>query len=101
MLARAFATEPDTMLLDEPTADLDPASAHEVMGLLRRTAEAGRAVVTVLHAIDLAIQYAHRVVVLGEGRILADLPAAQALPAAAAAFGMRVGTDPSPRLLAR
>ncbi len=99
MLARAFATEPDVLLLDEPTADLDPAAAHDIMRLLRRSAEAGKAVVTVLHAIDLAVQYAHRVVVLGEGRVLADLPAEHALPAIAAAFGMRVGHDPSPRLL--
>jgi iron complex transport system ATP-binding protein len=101
MLARAFATEPTVLLLDEPTADLDPAAAHEVMRLLRHFAEAGRAVVAVLHAIDLAIRYAHRVVVLGDGRILADVPAGEALPHAAAAFGMRVGSDPVPRLLPR
>ena len=99
MLARAFASEPDVLLLDEPTADLDPAAAHDVMRLLRRTAEDGRAVVAVSHAIELAIEYAHRVVMLVEGRILADLPADQALAAAASAFGMRAGTDPTPRLL--
>ncbi len=99
MLARALATEPDMLLLDEPTADLDPAAAHDVMRLLRRTADAGCAVVAVLHAIDLAIAYAHRVTVVGEGRILADLPADRALPAVAAAFGMRAGVDPAPRLL--
>jgi iron complex transport system ATP-binding protein len=99
MLARAFATEPDVFLLDEPTADLDPAAAHDIMRLLRRTAEAGRAVVAVLHAIDLAIRYAHRVVVLQAGRITADLPPDQALPAAAAAFGLAYGSDPTPRLL--
>jgi iron complex transport system ATP-binding protein len=99
MLARAFATEPDVLLLDEPTADLDPAAAHDIMRLLRRTADNGKAVAIVLHAIDLAVQYAHRIVVLGEGRVLSDLPADQALPAIAAAFGMRVGHDPSPRLL--
>ena len=99
MLARAFATEPDVLLLDEPTADLDPAAAHDVMRLLRRTAEEGRAVVAVSHAIELAVAYAHRVVVLGDGRVLADLPADRALPAAAAAFGMRAGIDPAPRLL--
>jgi iron complex transport system ATP-binding protein len=101
MLARAFATEPDVLLLDEPTADLDPAAAHDVMRLLRRTAEHGRAVVAVSHAIELAIEYAHRVVVLADGRILADLPADRALPAAATAFGMRAGADPAPRLLPR
>lgn len=99
MLARAFATEPDVLLLDEPTADLDPAAAHDAMRLLRRTAGEGRAVVAVLHAIDLAIGYAHRVVVLADGRIQADVPADRALSAAAAAFGMRAGMDPAPRLL--
>ena len=64
MLARAFATEPDLFLLDEPTADLDPAAAQAIMRLLRDTAEAGRAVVVVQHAIDLAIRFAHRIIVL-------------------------------------
>jgi iron complex transport system ATP-binding protein len=99
MLARAFATEPEVFLLDEPTADLDPAAAHAVMRLLRETAESGHCVVVVLHAIDLALRYAHRVVVLAAGRIIADLPASQALPAAASAFGLPYGTDPVPRLL--
>ena len=100
MLARAFATEPDVFLLDEPTADLDPAAAHAIMGLLRSTADDGRTVVVVLHAVDLALHYAHRVAVLAGGRVTADLPAANALPAAAAAFGLRFGPDPEPRLLA-
>ena len=99
MLARAFATEPDVFLLDEPTADLDPAASHAIMRLLRATAEAGRTVVVVLHALDLALHYAHRVVVLAEGRVTADLQADQALPAAAAAFGLTFGSDPTPRLL--
>ena len=100
MLARAFATEPDVFLLDEPTADLDPAAAHAILRLLRATAEEGRVVVTVLHAVDLAIRYAHRVVVLRAGLIVADLPAGDALPALGSAFGLTVGVDPGPRLLA-
>ena len=99
LLARALATEPEVLLLDEPTADLDPAAAHAIMGLLRATAEAGRGVVVVLHAVDLAIRYAHRVVVMRAGRIAADLPACQALPALAEAFGLPFGADPQPRLL--
>jgi iron complex transport system ATP-binding protein len=99
MLARAFATEPDLLLLDEPTADLDPAAAHAIMRLLRDTAASGRAVVVVQHAIDLAIRYADRMLVLHAGRIAADLPARDALPAAAAAFGLPFGLDPEPRLL--
>ncbi len=99
MLARAFATEPEVFLLDEPTADLDPAAAHAIMRLLRTTADGGRSVVVVLHALDLALRYAHRVVVLSAGRVSADLPANQALPAAAAAFGLPFGADAEPRLL--
>lgn len=99
MLARAFATEPEIFLLDEPTADLDPAASHGIMALLRRTAGEGRTVVVVLHAIELALRYADRVVVLSDGRIVADRPAGEALPAAAAAFGLPYGTDPTPRLL--
>ena len=98
MLARAFATEPEVFLLDEPTADLDPAAAHAILRLLRSTADGGRTVVVVLHAVEMAIAYAHRMVVVKAGRIAADLPAGQALPAAAAAFGLRVGVDLSPRL---
>jgi ABC-type cobalamin/Fe3+-siderophores transport system ATPase subunit len=99
MLARAFATEPDVFLLDEPTADLDPAASHAIMRLLRTTADAGRTVIVVLHAIELALHYAHRAVVLQQGRVLADLPADQALPVAAAAFGLPFGVDAAPRLL--
>ena len=60
---------------------------------------AGRAVVVVQHAIDLAIRFAHRMIVLQSGRITADLPARDALPDAAAAFGLPFGLDPEPRLL--
>ena len=67
MLARAFATEPDVFLLDEPTADPDPAATHAVTRLLRGTAESRRRVVVVLHAIILELRHAHRAVVLAAG----------------------------------
>jgi iron complex transport system ATP-binding protein len=94
MLARVFATEPEMFLLDEPTADLDPAASHAVLRLLRETAEAGAAVVVVLHAVELAAEYAHRAVLVDRGRIVADRQASEVLEEAASLFGMRAGIGP-------
>ena len=99
MLARALATQAPVLLLDEPVADLDPRASHQVMRLLTGLARSGSTVVAVLHAIELAAAYATRMLVLNEGRVLADGPPAAALPAAAACFGMELGTDDSARLL--
>jgi iron complex transport system ATP-binding protein len=96
MLARALATETPVLLLDEPVADLDPAASHETMVLLARLAGEGRTVVAVLHALELAVQYSTRLVVMKDGRIVADDTPHAAAAAAAAAFGMgfRAGTKP-------
>jgi iron complex transport system ATP-binding protein len=94
MLARVFASEPEMFLLDEPTADLDPSASHAILRLLRETAEAGAAVIVVLHAVELAVEYAHRTVLVGGGRIVADRPSSEILDEAAALFGMRTGMGP-------
>ncbi len=99
MLARALATEAPVLLLDEPAADLDPRAGHQVMRLLAGLAAGGSTVVAVLHAVELAAAYATRMLVLDEGRVMADGPPALAMPAAAACFGMELGTDGSARLL--
>jgi iron complex transport system ATP-binding protein len=99
MLARALAGEPEVLLLDEPTADLDPAAGHAVMALLRREAEAGRTVGVVLHALELAQHHAHRMLLVADGRIAGDGTPAAVMPIAAAAFGLPYGLDPHPRLL--
>jgi len=100
MLARAFATAPAALLLDEPVADLDPAACHEVLGVLRDFAAQGGLVVAVLHAVELAAAYASRMVVLHEGRIVADDVPVAALPHAARCFGLVLGEDRALRLLA-
>jgi iron complex transport system ATP-binding protein len=100
MLARAFATEPAALLLDEPVADLDPAACHEVLGVLRDFASQGGLVVAVLHAVELAAAYASRMVVLHDGRIVADDVPVAALPHAARCFGLELGEDRALRLLA-
>lgn len=99
MLARAFATDPATLLLDEPTSDLDPAAAHAIMVLLAATAQAGVTVVAALHALELAECYAGRMIVLHDGRVVADGAPTAVMPDAARVFGMQLGIDPRPRLM--
>ena len=89
-LARALATQAAVLLADEPTVSLDPRHQLVVMGLLRDAARAGGAVLTVVHDLTLAARFADRVVVMHQGRIVADAPPAEALSPQriAAVFGV-------------
>jgi len=93
VLARALAQGPEVLLLDEPTASLDIGHQQQVLDLvdgLRR--ERGLAVVSALHDLTLAAQYAGRLVLLDRGRVVADGTGAEVLtPEALARFsGARV-----------
>ena len=99
MLARALAGKPCVLLLDEPVADLDPPACHAVLGLLAEFARAGGVVIAVLHALELAAAYASRMVVLDEGRVVADAAPGVALPEAASAFGMILRADHVPLMM--
>ncbi len=99
MLARALAGRPRVLLLDEPVADLDPSACHDVLRLLAGFAAAGGAVVAVLHALELAALYAGRLIVMAEGRIVADGAPGAVLPAAATAFGMVLRPDHVPLMM--
>lgn len=79
LLARVFAGEPQWVLADEPLAALDFYHQFEVLASLRAAAKMGRGVVLVLHDLALAMNHADRVLVLGEGRLLADGPPEEAL----------------------
>lgn len=68
----ALGDEGKALLLDEPTAALDPAHQHRVLAIARRLAERGLAVLTVLHEPNLASRYADRVAVLSRGAVVAD-----------------------------
>lgn len=70
-LAMALAQDTETVLMDEPTAYLDVGCQLEVMALARRLAGEGRSVVMVLHDLPLAFRYAHRLVLLSGGQVLA------------------------------
>jgi iron complex transport system ATP-binding protein len=70
-LARALAQEPDTFVLDEPTAALDIAHEMSLFEILARLARRGATVVVVTHNINIAARYADRLALLDHGRITA------------------------------
>jgi iron complex transport system ATP-binding protein len=71
-LARVLATGAPVLLADEPTASLDPRHQLSVMATLRAEAEAGATIIAVTHDLELAAHYATRVLVLDQGRLVAD-----------------------------
>ncbi|MES2833754.1 MAG: ABC transporter ATP-binding protein [Pseudomonadota bacterium] len=79
LLARAFVSQAPALLADEPAACLDPDAQLMVMERLRDRARAGQGVLVSLHDLTLAARYADRVVVLNEGKLVADGPPLQAL----------------------
>jgi iron complex transport system ATP-binding protein len=78
-LARALAVEAPVLLADEPTASLDPRHQIDVMTNLRATANANVLVVVVTHDLGLAARFADRVLVLQDGRLVAQGAPADAL----------------------
>ncbi len=72
MLARALATRPQFLLLDEPLSGLDPKYQIEMMQLLHAMSQNGTGIVIVLHDISLALRFASRIVAVKEGKILGD-----------------------------
>ena len=78
-LARALAQDTAVLLLDEPTASLDPRHQHSVMRIARELAGEGRSVLAVLHDLNLAAAYADRIALLHRGRVLACGTPGQAL----------------------
>lgn len=70
MLARVLAAKPSVLLVDEPTAGLDPRHQHAVMALLRQQAAQGVLVIAVMHDIALTRQYCDHAMLL-------EKPAAQ------------------------
>ncbi|MEO8557598.1 MAG: ABC transporter ATP-binding protein [Rhodospirillales bacterium] len=71
LLARALAGEPKVLLADEPVAALDPGHQLGVMHMLRNQAQAGMAVVVVLHNLALAARFCQRLALLVDGALLA------------------------------
>jgi polar amino acid transport system ATP-binding protein len=69
-IARALAVEPPLLLLDEPTASLDPARRNDLGDSLKALAKSGRALVMTSHDDDFVREFASRVVVLANGEVV-------------------------------
>jgi branched-chain amino acid transport system ATP-binding protein len=71
-IARALATEPKLLLLDEPAAGMNPRESHDLVGLIRRIAQRGLTVVLIEHHMRVVMGISDHVVVLDHGVKIAD-----------------------------
>jgi len=74
-IARALAMQPALMLFDEPTSALDPETVGDVLGVMRKLAEAGMTMVVVTHEMGFARDVADRVVFMDGGVLVEEGPA--------------------------
>jgi branched-chain amino acid transport system ATP-binding protein len=73
-IARALASEPNTILLDEPAAGLNPAESHKLMQMIGKIAGTGINVLMVEHDMKVVMGICNRIVVLDHGEIIAQGP---------------------------
>jgi iron complex transport system ATP-binding protein len=92
LIARALAQEPALLLLDEPSAHLDIGHGLDLFALLTTIAARGVAIVAVIHDLVAAAQWATRMIVIDEGRIIDDDDAAIVMKgdALGKAFGISI-----------
>ncbi|QYM77599.1 ABC transporter ATP-binding protein [Horticoccus luteus] len=77
-IARALVNQPQILLADEPTGNLDSKTSVEVMGVFQKLNDEGITIVMVTHELDIA-QYCRRNLVMRDGRIVSDAPVAARL----------------------
>lgn len=71
-IAGILAIEPEILVLDEPTAGLDPRGAVEIMNLVDKMHKNGTTIIIVSHDMDLVLRYASKVFVVKEGKIICE-----------------------------
>lgn len=79
LLARALAVNADLLLVDEPTSSLDPAQQLAMMKIIHAEGKRGKTVLCILHDLSLAARFADRLLLLFEGKLLAEGPPDQLL----------------------
>jgi energy-coupling factor transport system ATP-binding protein len=78
-LASVLAGNPQALVLDEPTRGLDYLQKDALVSILRRLRDEGRAVILATHDVELAAHLADRVILLGDGEVIADGPAREVM----------------------
>ena len=68
-IAGILAMNPDILILDEPTAGLDPQVTNEMMSLFKRINESGKTIILVTHDMNHVLQYCDEVVVMNHGKV--------------------------------
>ena len=71
-LARSIINNPDTLLLDEPLAGVNPKLAEDLLDLIQKLASGGISILMVEHNIEAVMKISERIVVLSEGTLIAD-----------------------------
>ncbi len=94
-VARALAAETPLLIADEPVAALDPRHQHRIMALVRSFVDTGGGALVVLHDITLAARFAHRLLWIHGGRIVADGTPAETLSSGRLAdvYGIKAGVE--------
>ncbi|MFD1417309.1 energy-coupling factor transporter ATPase [Companilactobacillus keshanensis] len=70
-IAGVLASEPETIILDEPTAGLDPVGRKEIMDLFKNLQEQGRTIILITHNMDDVANYAEEMVVIHDAKVKA------------------------------
>ncbi len=78
LLAKVLAQQTPILFLDEPTTGLDMVYQEEIFRFAKELAQMGKTVLMVVHELNFAAKYCTRILLLGEGRVLADAPPAEA-----------------------
>ena len=73
-LARALVNNPDLIIADEPTGNVDPEMSHEIVDLLTKINNSGTTVVMVTHEHELVRSFQRRVIVIQNGQVVSDTP---------------------------
>jgi putative ABC transport system ATP-binding protein len=72
-IARALVNEPELVLADEPTGNLDTRTSIDIMGLFQELNDSGITIVMVTHELDIA-SYCKRMVIMRDGIVISDTP---------------------------